>query len=246
MNESTSPHIARFESSKAGFTPSTRLPEGFRAAAVLLLGAVAAGSAQGAIIVDQVFTSGSSDQFFSADITNETGVTLDLGTLNFSQLFKDTANLVWNKSLYTNNGDNTIDSSELSNFINYLKGDNLVAFTIDNIGEVSDGWSGNIGNDGIIDLTNNDFSSDSWDNNRTMETFLGIDNALYTDPATSTIVPISLDSQSTITDFASAKENATALPFTADGLGYNVVPEPSAFGLLLGLGACLTLARRRR
>jgi len=60
-------------------------------------------------------------------------------------------------------------------------------------------------------------------------------------------VPISLDPSQTITDFASGSENSTALPFTADGLGYEVVPEVSFYGLLLGaVSLGWAVSKRRR
>jgi hypothetical protein len=46
-------------------------------------------------------------------------------------------------------------------------------------------------------------------------------------------VPISLDPSQTITDFASATPGP-GVEFTADGFGYEVVPEVSFYGLFLG------------
>jgi hypothetical protein len=55
-----------------------------------------------------------------------------------------------------------------------------------------------------------------------MDTRLILGNYLVTDPATSTIVPISLSSTETITDFASVDEGGAAgLKFTADGFAYD-------------------------
>jgi len=59
-------------------------------------------------------------------------------------------------------------------------------------------------------------------------------------------VPISLDPSQTITDFASAQKDSLNT-FTADGLGYEVVPEVSFYGLLLGaVSLGWAVSKRRR
>lgn len=211
----------------------------------MLLGMLAPLSA--ALNVSQFIGNNTSEYVFSTDIANNTGVTLDSATLDYSQLFLDTANLAWNVAAYDGQNGGTVDGFvSLSEFLPKAKTDGDIFFGIDSIGDVYTGWSGNIGNDGIVDITGNGFE-ESWNTTETMETFLGIDNSLLTDPATSTIVPISLSSTETITDFATADDlNINTETFTADGFTYEVVPEPSLTAAVLGLLSLGLVAVRRR
>lgn|GEM_PF-5132768 len=141
--------------------------------------------------------------------------------LDYSQLFIDTANLDWNISIYDGLSGGTLDGFvTLEEFLPKARDDGDIFFEVDGYGQVSVGWSGGIGNDGIVNLTNNGFSYDVWSTGLTMITFLGIDNSLFTDPSTGTIATITFSSSATITDFASGTSGISVM--TADGFAYEV------------------------
>jgi hypothetical protein len=231
--------------------------KGFRTAIPLgLLVAASVIPAKGAINIAQSVSDDINNQYFLTDITNNSGVDFDSGSLDYSQLFLDTANLSWNISKYDGENGGVIDGNiTLSEFLPKAKTDGDVNFSLDNIGEVYDGWSGVIGNNGIVILThlpgtpNLDYepwnSTSTNANQDTMKTILGIDKSLYTNPSTNTIVPIDLNPSQTITGFASAKTGLNA--FTADGQGYSVtaIPEPGAYAAMLGLFVAGGVAFRR-
>ena len=216
-----------------------------------LVGATAlALSAQGAMVINQ-----SNPYEFGGDVrventlTNNSGVTLDSASFDYSQLLFDIANTDYNVARFDTNADNIVEFGT-DNLVTQLS--DYLRFSVLSTGDVYNGWTGDIGSDGVVDLTHiSGFPGHSWDeytNNSDMDTRLILDNYLVENPSTNTIVPISLDPSQTITDFASGNFGGQGgVDFTADGLGYEVVPEVSFYGLLLGaVSLGWAVSKRRR
>jgi hypothetical protein len=213
-----------------------------------LVGATAlALSAQGAMVINQSNPYElSGDVYVENTLTNNSGVTLDSASFDYSQLLFDIANTDYNVARFDTNADNIVEFGT-DNLVTQLS--DYLRFSVLSTGDVYNGWTGDIGSDGIVNIDNfSDSRNDhTFSNNSDMDTRLILDNYLVENPSTNTIVPISLDPSQTITDFASGSENSTALPFTADGLGYEVVPEVSFYGLLLGaVSLGWAVSKRRR
>ena len=80
--------------------------------------------------------------------------------------------------------------------------------------------------------------------------FLGIDNSLYINPDTLSIVGASLEDTPSIANFTTASEGGVSgLDFSAAGRDITIVPEPSysnAIAAMCGLGIAYRALRRRR
>jgi hypothetical protein len=160
-------------------------------------------------------------------LINNTGVTLESGTLDYSRLLFDVANLDFNVARFDTDTDGVVEFVD-NNLIAQLSP--YLGFSILSTGDVGTDWTGIIGVDGIVDIEDRSGFGDPWSNSLDMDTRLILGNFIVEDPSTGTIVPIQLSSSETITDFASADEGGLAgLKFTADGFAYAVQApvEPS-------------------